>query len=133
MMDCILFVVVFVIYVVFYMNMVGGVLGKDIFELDYVLIEIVVLLFSSIIYGFVLLGVYNQNCVVILFWLLVIFVLGCVFIVMEVNEFYYFISEGYGFQCSVFLFLFFILVGMYGLYVVVGLIWMFIMMFEVMM
>lgn len=59
MIDCLLFVLFFVIYVVLFMNIVGGVLGKDIFEFDFVVVEIVVLLFSSIIFGFVMIFVYG--------------------------------------------------------------------------
>ncbi|WP_461421742.1 cytochrome o ubiquinol oxidase subunit III [Ketobacter sp.] len=132
MTDCILFAAVFATYAVLYMNTAGGVSGKDIFELDYVLIETAALLFSSITYGFALLGAHNQNRAVTLFWLLVTFVLGCVFIAMEVNEFHHLISEGHGPQRSAFLSSFFTLVGMHGLHVAAGLIWMFIMMLEVM-
>ncbi|MFT6257340.1 MAG: cytochrome o ubiquinol oxidase subunit 3, partial [Cellvibrionaceae bacterium] len=39
MTDCILFASVFATYAVLFMNTDGGVSGKDIFELDFVLIE----------------------------------------------------------------------------------------------
>lgn len=58
MIDCLLFVFFFVIYVVLFMNMVGGVFGKDIFEFNFVVVEIVVLFLSSIIFGFVMICVY---------------------------------------------------------------------------
>lgn len=131
MTDCILFAAVFATYAVLYMNTDGGVSGKDIFELDYVAIETAALLFSSITYGFAMMGAHNRNRFVTLGWLLVTFALGCVFIGMEVNEFHHLIAEGNGPQRSAFLSSFFTLVGMHGLHVTAGLIWMAVMMLEV--
>ena len=50
---------------------------------------------------------------------------------MEVNEFHHLIEEGFGPQRSAFLSGFFTLVGMHGLHVTAGLIWMAVMMLEV--
>ena len=131
MTDCILFAAVFATYAVLFMNTAGGVSGSDIFELDYVAIETAALLFSSITYGFAMIGANKGNRVTTLCWLLVTFALGCVFIGMEVNEFHHLISEGNGPQRSAFLSSFFTLVGMHGLHVTAGLIWMSVMMMEV--
>lgn len=54
MTDCILFASAFATYAVLYMNTDGGVSGKDVFELDFVLIETAALLLSSITYGLAL-------------------------------------------------------------------------------
>lgn len=61
-------------------------------------------------------------------WLGIMLLLGVVFVGMEINEFYYLIVEGVGLSCSVFLLLFFLLVGMYGLYVVSGMLWIIVLM-----
>ena len=63
--------------------------------------------------------------------LLITFALGCVFIAMEVYEFHHLIEHGNGPDRSAFLSAFFALVGMHGLHVTAGLIWMLIMMVEV--
>ena len=131
MTDCILFASVFATYAVLYMNTDGGVSGKDIFELDFVLIETAALLVSSITYGMALIFAKRHNKTATLAWLLVTFALGCVFIGMEVYEFHHLIEHGNGPQRSAFLSSFFTLVGMHGLHVTAGLIWMAIMMIEV--
>ncbi|GGQ04480.1 cytochrome o ubiquinol oxidase subunit III [Shewanella litoralis] len=131
MTDCILFASVFATYAVLYMNTDGGVSGKDIFELDFVLIETAALLVSSITYGVAMICAKHQKQAATLGWLLVTFALGCVFIAMEVYEFHHLIEHGNGPDRSAFLSAFFALVGMHGLHVTAGLIWMLIMMVEV--
>ncbi|WP_250462310.1 cytochrome o ubiquinol oxidase subunit III [Microbulbifer litoralis] len=131
MTDCLLFASVFATYAVLFMNTAGGVSGRDIFELDYVAIETAALLLSSITYGFAMIGAHKQNRAATLCWLLVTFALGAVFIGMEVNEFHHLIAEGNGPSRSAFLSSFFALVGMHGLHVTAGLIWMAVMMLEV--
>ncbi|HEY8569958.1 cytochrome o ubiquinol oxidase subunit III [Microbulbifer sp.] len=131
MTDCLLFASVFATYAVLFMNTAGGVSGRDIFELDYVAIETAALLFSSITYGFAMIAAHRQNKIATLGWLLVTFAFGAVFIGMEVNEFHHLIAEGNGPSRSAFLSSFFALVGMHGLHVTAGLIWMAVMMIEV--
>ncbi|GAC10696.1 cytochrome o ubiquinol oxidase subunit III [Paraglaciecola chathamensis] len=131
MTDCILFASVFATYAVLYMNTDGGVSGKDIFDLNFVLVETAALLVSSITYGFALLCAHKQQKAGTLLWLLVTMALGCVFIAMEVYEFHHLIVEGNGPDGSAFLSSFFALVGMHGLHVTAGLIWMLVMVLEV--
>ena len=131
MTDCLLFASVFATYAVLYMNTAGGVSGHDIFELDYVAVETAALLLSSITYGFAMIGAHKQNRSATLGWLAITFVLGAIFIGMEVNEFHHLIVNGNGPDRSAFLSSFFALVGMHGLHVTAGLIWMAVMMIEV--
>lgn len=131
MTDCLLFASFFATYAVLYMNTAGGVSGKDIFELDYVAIETGALLLSSITFGFAMISAHAQKQKATLTWLLVTFAFGAVFIGMEVNEFHHLIEEGNGPQASAFLTAFFSLVGLHGMHVTAGLIWMTIMMIEV--
>ena len=131
MTDCILFASVFATYAVLFMNTDGGVSGKDIFELNFVAIETAVLLVSSITFGFALICAKHQKRAATLIWLLITFALGCAFISMEIYEFHHLIEQGNGPQRSAFLTAFFTLVGMHGLHVTAGLIWMASMMLEV--
>jgi cytochrome o ubiquinol oxidase subunit 3 len=131
MTDCLLFASVFATYAVLFMNTAGGVSGKDIFELDFVLAETAALLVSSITYGFALICAFRKNKKGTLSWLAVTFLLGAIFIAMEIYEFHHLIVNGHGPQASAFLSAFFTLVGTHGLHVTAGLIWMFIMMIEV--
>jgi cytochrome o ubiquinol oxidase subunit 3 len=131
MTDCLLFASIFATYAVLFMNTAGGVSGKDIFELDFVLVETAALLVSSITYGFAMICAHNNNRKGTLSWLLVTFVLGAIFIAMEIYEFHHLIVNGHGPDSSAFLSAFFTLVGTHGLHVTAGLIWMLIMMIEV--
>ncbi len=131
MTDCILFATAFAAYAVLYRNVATGVSGKEIFELPYVMGETAALLLSSITYGFAMIAGYKGNKSAVLGWLAVTFACGAVFIGMEVNEFHNLIAEGHGPNVSAFLSSFFGLVGLHGLHVTAGLIWMTVMMIEV--
>lgn len=130
MTDCILFASAFAAYAVLFRNTADGVAGKDIFELKYVLVETFALLMSSITYGFAMISGHNGKKSGVLGWLAVTFLFGAVFIGMEVNEFHNLIAEGHGPQTSAFLSAFFALVGMHGLHVTAGLVWMAVLMLE---
>jgi cytochrome o ubiquinol oxidase subunit 3 len=131
MTDCVLFASVFAAYAVLSGNVAGGPSGHDIFELPFVLVETACLLFSSITYGFAMLAVHKGNKSQVLGWLALTFLFGAAFIGMEIFEFHKLISEGFGPSRSGFLSGFFALVGMHGLHVTSGLIWMGIMMYQV--
>ncbi|MCW4630350.1 MULTISPECIES: cytochrome o ubiquinol oxidase subunit III [Marinomonas] len=130
MTDCLLFASLFATYAVLFMNTAGGVSGKDIFELDFVLVETALLLVSSITYGFAMICAHKKNKKGTLAWLSLTFLLGLGFISMEVYEFHHLIVHGNGPQASAFLSAFFTLVGTHGLHVTAGLIWMAILMVE---
>lgn len=131
MTDCLLFASFFATYAVLFMNTAGGVSGKEIFDLNYVAIETAALLLSSITFGFAMISAHAKNKQATLAWLAVTFVFGAVFIGMEINEFHHLIAEGNGPQRSAFLTGFFSLVGLHGMHVTAGLIWMATMMIEV--
>ena len=131
MTDCLLFASFFATYAVLFMNTAGGVSGKDIFELNFVALETAALLVSSITFGFAMLCAQKQNRKGALLWLAVTWALGASFIGMEVYEFHHLIIHGHGPQTSAFLTAFFSLVGLHGLHVTAGLVWMTIMFIEV--
>lgn len=131
MTDCLLFASFFATYAVLFMNTAGGVSGKDIFELNFVAVETAALLLSSITFGFAMICGHRQNKSGALTWLAVTWALGACFIGMEVYEFHHLIVHGNGPQQSAFLTAFFSLVGLHGLHVTAGLIWMTIMFIEV--
>ena len=131
MTDCLLFASFFATYAVLFMNTAGGVSGKDIFELDFVAVETAALLISSITFGFAMIAAQRQKKGWTLNWLLITFCLGASFIAMELYEFTHLIEHGNGPQGSAFLSSFFALVGLHGLHVTAGLIWMTVMIIEV--
>jgi cytochrome o ubiquinol oxidase subunit III len=123
MTDCILFGSLFATYAVLHKNTFGGPSGHDIFRLPYVLIETVVLLVSSYVSGFIMLAAYKNQKNRVLLWLAVVFVLGAIFVGMELKEFHHLVKEGYSWKRSGFLTSFFTLVGTNGTHISFGLLW----------
>ena len=131
MTDCVLFASFFAVYAVMVNSVAGGPSGQDIFLLPFVAVETAFLLVSSITYGFAMLALYKGKKSQVLGWLFLTFLCGVAFIGMEVYEFHHLIHEGYGPSRRGFLSAFFSLVGLHGLHVTSGLIWMSIMMYQV--
>mgnify|MGYP006184567567 FL=1 len=131
MTDCILFASLFATYAVLSGSFAGGPSGHDIFQLDFVAVETLFLLLSSITFGFAMLKMFDGKKAGVLGWLAVTFLFGAGFIAMEIYEFHHLIAEGFGPQRSGFLSAFFALVGTHGLHVTAGLIWMAIMMYQI--
>jgi cytochrome o ubiquinol oxidase subunit III len=131
MSDLIIFATLFATFAVLGRNYAGGPTGKELFELPYVLGETLLLLFSSVTYGLVMLAVHDGKKKWVLIGLAVTFLLGLGFVSMEINEFYGMIAEGHGPDRSAFLSSFFTLVGTHGTHVTFGLIWMAVMIGQV--
>ena len=131
MSDCILFACIFACYIVLKDNTFGGPNAKELFSLPFVLKETFILLTSSFTYGLAMLSAKKHNKKHTLLWLLVTFILGLAFIMMELHEFSNLIAEGNGYQRSAFLQSFFTLVATHGLHVTCGLIWMLSLMLQV--
>jgi len=130
MSDCILFACLFAAFAVLRGEVAGGPSGKELFELDYVLVETFILLFSSITYGFAMVSLQAKQKGRVLFWLAVTGALGLAFLGMEINEFHHLIAEGAGPNRSAFLSSFFTLVGTHGLHVASGTLWLVFLMWQ---
>ncbi|WP_416772820.1 cytochrome o ubiquinol oxidase subunit III [Pseudomonas sp. RHF3.3-3] len=131
MTDCILFATLFASYAVLRDNVAGGPSTVDIFELPYVLGETLLLLLSSMTYGYAMLALNRGAAGQVIRWLGLTFLLGSAFVGMEINEFHHLVQEGYGPARSGFLSAFFTLVATHGLHVAIGLIWMAVLMCQV--
>jgi cytochrome o ubiquinol oxidase subunit III len=123
MSDAIIFALLFATYVVMAPNHAGGPTGKTLFNLSRTFAETMLLLCSSITFGFATVAVRLGRPPVVLGWLGVTFVLGAAFIALEIGEFTGMYAQGAGPQRSGFLSAFFTLVGTHGLHVSMGLIW----------
>ena len=95
------------------------------------MVETFLLLTSSFTYGLATLAMTKENKAQVMLWLFFTFLLGLGFIGMEINEFHHLIIEGNGPSRSAFLSSFFGLVGLHGLHVTCGLIWMALLMVQV--
>jgi cytochrome o ubiquinol oxidase subunit 3 len=131
MSDLILFSTLFATYAVLGRNYAGGPTGKELFDLPYVLGETLLLLFSSVTYGLVMLAVHQGIKKWVQIGLAVTFLLGLGFVLMEINEFHGLVVQGHGPDVSAFLSSYFTLVGTHGTHVTFGLIWMAVMMGQV--
>jgi cytochrome o ubiquinol oxidase subunit III len=123
MSDAIIFALLFATYVIMAPNHAGGPTGKDVFDLSRTFAETMLLLCSSITFGFSTVAVRLGNQRVALNWLAVTFALGAAFVALEISEFTGMYEQGAGPQRSGFLSAFFTLVGTHGTHVSVGLIW----------
>lgn len=131
MSDLIIFAVLFATFAVVSTNFAGKPGPKQLFDLPYLFFETMFLLISSVTYGLTMVSAQDGKRNAVFGQLLVTFLLGLGFVVMEVNEFHELILAGNGPNQSAFLSGFFTLVGTHGLHVSCGLLWMIVMMFQV--
>jgi cytochrome o ubiquinol oxidase subunit 3 len=123
MTDCVLFAGLFATFAVLRGATAGGPSGAEIFDLQYVLLETMLLLMSSFTMGLALIGFARGYKKQALGWLIATFVLGAAFLGLELFEFTTLAAEGHSWQTSAFLSSYFTLVGTHGLHIAVGLLW----------
>ena len=133
MSDCVLFASIFATYAVLFQNTFGGPGPRELASIPFVFIETILLLTSSFTYGIGMLSIHRGNRNRALLFLIITFILGLSFIIMELTEFAHLIHEGDSWQRSAFLSAFFTLVGTHGLHVLVGLVWMVILIIQLLM
>jgi cytochrome o ubiquinol oxidase subunit 3 len=129
MTDLIMFAVLFATYAVLHTSTAGGPGSHELFDLQFVLVETLILLTSSFTIGLAMLGVKRKNKNSVLLWLITTFILGAIFLTMELIEFSHLISEGASFTKSAFLSAYFGLVGTHGLHIAAGLLWIIVLLF----
>jgi cytochrome o ubiquinol oxidase subunit 3 len=129
--DIVLFSTVFAAYAVLSGRNAGGPTGKDLFDLTHVAIETACLLLSSFTCGILSIAAENRRYLATYLAAAVTFVLGTAFLTLEVQEFLDMSSHGAGPDRSAFLSAFYSLVGLHGLHVTCGLVWMVVMMAQV--
>lgn len=129
MTDFIVFACLFATYDVLHNNTFGGPGIKQIASLSYVLVQTLFLLTSSLTYGFAHIA-QRKGRGSVMFWLTVTFLLGLAFVGFEFHEFANLIATGNSWQRSAFLSAFFTLVGIHGIHIVVGMLWIVILMIQ---
>jgi cytochrome o ubiquinol oxidase subunit 3 len=123
MTDCVLFASLFATYAVMRGNTNGGPGGDSLFDMPYALVETVILLTSSFVCGLAMVALQQRHQRRVLWLLGLTFVLGAVFVGLEVNEFHKLAVEGNGWTRSGFLSSYFTLVATHGLHICIGLLW----------
>ena len=132
MTDCVLFATLSTTFAVLRTATAGNVSGHEIFDLNFVLIETMILLTSSFTVGLAMLGAERGFKKQTIFWLVITFLLGATFLTMELTEFAKLAQEGHAWSQSAFLSSYFVLVGTHGLHIAVGLLWMAVVTFRLM-
>jgi cytochrome o ubiquinol oxidase subunit 3 len=123
MTDCILFASLFATYIVLQRGTFGGPGSHELFDLQFVLVETLLLLTSSFVCGLTMLAVRVGRKSHVIGGLIATFLLGAAFLGMELSEFATLAAEGHGWWSSAFLSAFFTLVGTHGLHIAIGLLW----------
>lgn len=124
MTDLLMFAVLFAAYAVLHGNTVGGPSGRELFSQPLALAETLILLTSSFTCGIAMIAVRARKKNQALAWFGVTFVLGLMFLSLELKEFAEFIHEGHTLSSNAFLSSFFALVGTHGLHITSALLWM---------
>lgn len=123
MTDCVLFASLFATYAVLRNNTYGGPDGAELFNMPFVLVETIILLVSSFTSGLAYYWSKRGSVTQVVVWSVATFLLGSLFLAMELHEFRHLVAEGNSWQRSGFLTAFFTLVGTHGVHILVGLIW----------
>ena len=131
MSDAVIFALLFATYASMSRNYAGGPTGKELFDLGNAFYETMLLLLSTLTCGLGMLALSKNRKEALLPWLVLTFLLGLGFVLLELNEFDSLIRQGAGPDRSGFLSAFFTLVGTHGLHVSIGLIWLLIMILQI--
>jgi cytochrome o ubiquinol oxidase subunit 3 len=131
MTDCILFASLFATYIVLRANTYGGPGGGELFDMPFVLLETLVLLTSSFVCGLAVLAARRGRKQQALLGLGATFILGALFLTLELSEFAKLAGEGHGWWTSAFLSVFFTLVGTHGLHIAIGLLWLLVVVWQI--
>lgn len=129
--DVIMFAAFFAAYAVLQTGTAGGPRAADLFNLNLTALQTAALLASSFSCGLAGLALDARRVFRFHAWMLVTFVFGAAFLALELYEFAELVREGAAPTRSAFLSAFFALVGLHGLHVAAGLLWLLTMMAQV--
>lgn len=129
--DIVMFAAIFAAYAVLSGETAGGPSGRELFDLNRVLLETACLLASSFTCGLGALAAEARDRPKLYLWSGVTFLLGAAFLALELTEFAGMVAQGAGPTRSAFLSAFFLLVGTHGLHVALGLCWLLVMLVQV--
>jgi cytochrome o ubiquinol oxidase subunit 3 len=121
--DIIMFSALFATYAVLSGQTAGGPSGHDLFKLRNVGIETLCLLLSSYTCGLGMLAIARRRMTGFYIAFALTFALGAAFLGLELSEFASMVARGAGPSRSAFLSSFFSLVGLHGVHISAGLLW----------
>lgn len=121
--DFMLFATLFASYAVLSKNLFGHPSPAHLFKLPYTLVQTLILLVSSFTIGIAGTLVRKKSKGAGLIWLVITFILGIAFMLMEFNEFARLIKSGNSWHESAFLSAYFTLVGTHAIHMLIALLW----------
>jgi cytochrome o ubiquinol oxidase subunit 3 len=124
MTDLVIFAVLFAAFVTLHTATFGAPSGRELFHLPFVLAETLLLLTSSFTCALATHALFQQQKTAVILWFAATLLLGLAFLYLEISEFSDFITQDAGPERSAFLSSFFTLVGVHGLHISIGLLWM---------
>lgn len=126
MSDCIIFAILFASYFVFYSQKQSFI--KIPCDIIFVFVETILLLISSIIYGYSNYVIKNKKN--LFFCMILTFLLGLIFVIMELVEFNHLLNIGFNPQYNSFISIFFTIIGIHCLHVIIGLLWIIVLIYK---
>jgi cytochrome aa3-600 menaquinol oxidase subunit III len=121
--EIILFSTLFATFGVLKGSTMGGPSPKELFEINGVMAETLILLTSSFTCGLAVYEMHRKNKKGLLAWFAVTLLLGASFVGLEVTEFIKYVHEGATLQTNAFYSAFFTLLGTHGMHVSLGIGW----------
>lgn len=123
--DTVLFASVFATYIALKDSGPAGMefFAKDLYELPLAFVMTMLLLTSSLTSVYAMYHMRNFNYSGVRTWMGITVLLGLGFLALEIYEFQHYVHIGFGYTQSAFSSAFFTLVGMHGLHVIIGLVW----------
>lgn len=118
-----LFATLFTVYFVMVNRFASGPSGPDIFQIGPVMIETVLLLFSSFTIGLAVNAMRHGYVKAMMIFFGITLLMGLGFLGIEIFEFFTYVHEGATLQTSGFLSSLFVLLGTHGAHVTFGLLW----------
>lgn len=132
MSDAVVFALLFALYGTMLGAQAGGPGPKDEFKIGSAFLETLILLTSSFTFGMASLALKRDHRARrLVVWLSLTFGLGLAFLGMEAHDFVTMVSHGATADRSAFLSVFFVLVGMHGLHVTIGMLWIMVMLGQI--
>ncbi|ANZ22806.1 cytochrome o ubiquinol oxidase subunit III [Buchnera aphidicola (Diuraphis noxia)] len=129
--DCIMFAVLFAIYAIISSNVPFKLLDNKVFNLSSIFLETLLLLFSSLSCGLVVTAMNKKNIQRIYLYLITTFLLGLLFLYIEIKEFYELSINNFSPDQNAFFSIFFTLIGTHGVHIFFGLILIISIMFQI--
>lgn len=129
--DIVMFAAFFASYAVLHGHTADGPSGRELFHRDTLLVETACLLLSSYACALLSLSVDRKNKLASFACGLATLALGAAFVALEASEFASMLADGAGPSRSAFLSAFFALVGLHGLHVSAGIIWLIVMVAQI--